>query len=120
MPLPGNPHILYTRHMRDVARPGRTERAALDHVNYVVYVFHVAAPKQNLTVELDMDTIHKAKVLAAKEGTSVSRLVAKTIRRLVDEDELYEAAHRQARTLFEKGFHLGGKIRVSRDEWHRR
>jgi hypothetical protein len=35
--------------------------------------------RQNLTVQLDRETIRKAKILAAKRGTSVSALVAAQI-----------------------------------------
>jgi len=75
---------------------------------------------QNLTVRLDQATIRKAKVLAAQRGTSVSKLVARTIEKLVGDDEAYEAARRKASALMQRGFHLGGEVRVSRDELHER
>jgi hypothetical protein len=37
---------------------------------------------------------------------------------LIGEEEAYERAERQAMTLLDQGFHLGGTIRVSRDELH--
>ena len=52
--------------------------------------------KRNLTVQLDDDVIHRAKVAAAKRGTSVSGLVTQELERLVDADERYEDAHRRA------------------------
>jgi hypothetical protein len=76
--------------------------------------------KQNLTIRLDRQTIQKAKVLAAKRSTSISGLVAGQIATLVGEDEAYERAERQAAVLLDQGFHLGGLIRVSRDELHER
>jgi hypothetical protein len=76
--------------------------------------------KQNLTISLDRKTIQKAKVLAAKRSTSISSLVAGQIAILVGEDEAYERAERQASALLDQGFHLGGVIRVSRDELHQR
>lgn len=39
--------------------------------------------KRNLTVQLDDETVRKAKVLAARRSTSVSKLVAHEIARLV-------------------------------------
>lgn len=78
------------------------------------------ASKQNLTISLTRQTIRKAKVLAARRGSSISGLVAAQIEILVGEDEAYERAERQALTLLEQGFHLGGVIRVSRDELHER
>jgi hypothetical protein len=75
--------------------------------------------KQNLTIQLDKETIRKAKLLAARNGTSIGRLVAAEIRRIVREDDDYESAQRMALALLDQGFHLGG-IRVSREELHDR
>jgi predicted transcriptional regulator len=75
--------------------------------------------KQNLTVQLDRETIRKAKILAAKRGTSVSGLVAAQIRESVQAEDAYESAQRTALELLEKGFHLGGG-HFSRDEMHER
>lgn len=77
------------------------------------------ARKQNLTVQLDRETIREAKTLAAKRGTSVSRLLAEQIRESVAADEQYEAARRLALELLARGFNLGG-ARVKRDELHDR
>ena len=76
--------------------------------------------KQNLTVSLPQQTIRKAKILAARRGSSISGLLAEQIEILVGEEEAYERAERQATALLDQGFHLGGVIHVSRDEWHER
>jgi hypothetical protein len=76
--------------------------------------------KQNLTVSLPQQTIRKAKILAARRGSSISGLLAEQIEVLVGEEEAYERAERQATALLDQGFHLGGVIRASRDEWHER
>ena len=76
--------------------------------------------KQNLTVSLDRQTIRMAKILAARRSTSISGLLARQIEILVGEEEAYERAARQAMSLLDQGFHLGGDIRVSRDELHER
>ena len=76
--------------------------------------------RQNLTISLPRETIHKAKVLAARRATSVSGLLAEQIEFLVGEDEAYEHAKRQALQLLDQGFHLGGTIRATRDELHER
>ena len=76
--------------------------------------------KQNLTVSLSLQTVQKARVLAARRSTSISGLVAEEIERLVSEDEAYERASRQATALLEPGFHFGSAARVSRDELHER
>ncbi|HYL10766.1 MAG TPA: DUF6364 family protein [Candidatus Acidoferrales bacterium] len=76
--------------------------------------------KQNITISLDRQTIRKAKILAAKQGTSISGLLAGQIETLVGEEESYDRAERQALALLDKGFHLGGRIRASRDDLHER
>jgi predicted transcriptional regulator len=75
--------------------------------------------KQNLTVQLDSLTIHRARILAAKRGTSVSAMVAAQIQESVDAEEAYEAARRTALEWLGRGLHLGGR-RVSREELHER
>jgi hypothetical protein len=76
--------------------------------------------KQNVTISLDRKTIQKAKILAARRSTSISGLLAHQIEILVGEEEAYERADRQAMTLLDQGLHLGGLIRVGRDELHER
>ncbi|MGA8367208.1 MAG: hypothetical protein WB716_07825 [Candidatus Acidiferrales bacterium] len=76
--------------------------------------------KQNVTVSLDRQTIQRAKIIAARRSTSISGLLAHQIEILVDEEEAYERAERQALNLLDQGFHLGGVVRASRDELHER
>jgi hypothetical protein len=76
--------------------------------------------KQNLTISLDRQTIRKAKIVAARRSTSISELLTRQIEILVGEEGAYERAERQALELLDQGFHLGGVIRVSRDELHER
>lgn len=76
--------------------------------------------KQNVTISLDQQTIRKAKIVAARRSTSISGLLARQIEILIGEEEAYERAERQALTMLEQGFHLGGVIRASRDELHER
>ncbi len=78
------------------------------------------ADRQNITVQLDKETIHKAKVLAARRGKSVSGLLASELERLVGDDESYEVARRSAMALLEHGFKIGGRIRATREELHER
>jgi len=76
--------------------------------------------KQNVTISLSRQLLKKAKILAARRDTSISGLLAEEIELLVGEEEAYERAERQAMALLAKGFHMGGVIRASRDEWHER
>lgn len=74
---------------------------------------------RNLTVQLDEEVIHRAKVLAARRGTSVSVLVARQIERLVEDDERYEDAWRRARKAMASASDRGGR-QWTRDELHER
>jgi hypothetical protein len=76
--------------------------------------------KSNITISLDRKTIQKAKIFAARRATSISGLLAQQIEILVGEEEAYERAKRMAMILLDEGFHLGGAIRVGRDELHER
>ncbi len=76
--------------------------------------------KQNVTISLSRHVLKKAKILAARRETSISGLLAQEIESLVGDEEAYERAERQALELLDKGFHMGGIIRVGRDELHER
>ena len=75
--------------------------------------------KRNLTVQLDDDVIHRAKVTAAKRGTSVSALVAHELERLADADDRYELAQRRAERALGRTTPRGGR-HWTRDELHQR
>jgi len=76
--------------------------------------------KRNLTVQLDEETVAKAKVLAARRSTSVSKLVAHEIKRLVGEDDAYQRAKLIALAQLDRGYHLGGGKPADRDALHER
>lgn len=78
------------------------------------------AERQNITVKLRRGTLRKARVLAARRNTSISALLEHQIEALVGADDAYEQARRRALALLEQGFHLGGRVTVTRDEWHER
>ena len=46
--------------------------------------------KRNVTISLSPESVRKAKILAAKRSTSISRLLAEEIERLVGAEEAYE------------------------------
>ena len=75
--------------------------------------------KANLTIQLEVETIARARVLAARRGTSVSALVARTLAAMVDDDERYEAARRRASELMNAAGRLGERA-WTRDELHER
>lgn len=76
--------------------------------------------KQNLTVSLKRETIQKAKVLAAKRNTSVTRLLADYVEEMVAESERYDAARKAALDYLNTGFSMGGRIAADREDWHER
>jgi hypothetical protein len=75
--------------------------------------------KRNLTVQLDDDVIHRAKVAAAKRGTSVSGLVTQQLEQTADADERYDEAQRRAQHALGRAQPRGGR-RWTRDDLHRR
>jgi hypothetical protein len=66
-------------------------------------------PKTNLTIQLDEAVIRRARVVAAKRGTSVSGLVARELDRLVAQDARYEDARRRALELMATAKPRGGR-----------
>ena len=76
--------------------------------------------KQNITLSVDKELIQKAKILAARRQTSVSRMLSMEIEKLVSESEQYERARKSAFSHIKTGFHLGGEIKVTREELHDR
>jgi len=69
--------------------------------------------KRNLTVQLDEDVIQRAKVAAAKRGTSISGLVAHKLEEIVEHDARYEQAMRRALSALAAPASRGGR------RWHR-
>jgi len=65
--------------------------------------------KTNLTLQLDEDVVRRARVVAAKRGTSVSALVARELAELAARDERYEAAQRRAAELMARAARRGGR-----------
>ncbi len=75
--------------------------------------------RRNLTVQVDEDVIKRARVSAAKRGTSISGLVARQIEDLVEKDSRYEDAKRRALDLLRGSAPRGGR-RWTRQELHER
>lgn len=80
--------------------------------------------KQNLTVQLDKSVIRLARVRAAKEGLSISKLVARLIEEAANgspapERMTFEEAREFAKQMMRTGAELGGGP-YSRDELHER
>jgi hypothetical protein len=76
--------------------------------------------KRNITVQLDEETVQKARVAAAKRGSSISRLLTEQIDVLARQDDDYDRAMQDALAELERGFDLGGGPYPSRDDLHER
>ena len=76
--------------------------------------------KQNITLSIEKELIKKGKIIAAKKEMSVSRMLGELLKDIVDKDERYEAAKRNALNFLETGFHLGGRITWKREDLHER
>lgn len=74
----------------------------------------------NITLKIDDDLLREAKILAAKRGTSVSRLVAEQIEAMVQSDARYDAARRRGLKRLAAGYDLRFTPAPSRDELHER
>jgi uncharacterized protein DUF6364 len=79
-------------------------------VLHVFTCYKVAVNTQNLTLKVPIETIRKAKMIAAERGTSISALVAAKIEEVVGEDAAYRAAQRRAVHWLAQGWHLGGEL----------
>lgn len=75
--------------------------------------------KQNITLSLDSELLRGARVLAAKQGTSVSKLLSAELERIVTDDLRRQRARDQALSVLDTGLHLGGG-RPDRDSLHER
>ena len=74
----------------------------------------------NITIKVEAGLAHEAKVFAARQGVSLSRLVADQLERLVREEQAFAAARQCALRQLKKGFDLGWEKPGSRDELHDR
>ena len=75
--------------------------------------------RQNITLALEQDLLRKARVLAAERGTSVSKMLADELERLIKDEGRYKQSMREALADLERGFKLGNR-RPPRDALHER
>jgi len=78
--------------------------------------------RQNITLSLPRDLLQKAKIIAVKNNTSLSRLLSDYLARITNEEEAYQMAQARHRRLLKKGFDFGleGDIPWKREELHER
>ena len=75
--------------------------------------------RANLTLQLDTEVIRRARIVAAKRGTSISALAATQLIELVAEDERVELARERAEAILRRPLPRGGQS-WTRDELHDR
>jgi hypothetical protein len=76
--------------------------------------------KQNITLRPSKETIHKARILAAKRSTSISGLLTSQIEELAKSEDDYERAMDRAFARIKKGFHMGEIPKLDRQALHDR
>ena len=76
--------------------------------------------KQNITLSIDKDLIHKAKIIAAQRRTSISGMLSYELEKMIHQYEHYQRAKRNALEHLKKGYHLGGRGIENREELHER
>jgi hypothetical protein len=76
--------------------------------------------KQNITLSIEKELLKKAKLMAAKKETSVTKLLTEQLAKVISEDEQYDSAKKRALTILRRGFHLGGCVIAKREELHER
>lgn len=75
--------------------------------------------KRNLTLQLEEELLSRARVLAARRGTSISGLVARELEEIVDHDARYEEARRRALRELSGAIDRGGR-RWKREDLYER
>ncbi len=74
----------------------------------------------NITIKVESSLVQDAKVLAAKRGTSLSRLVAEQLMAMVRQDQVYTAAKSSALRKLRRGYDLQWEKSANREALHDR
>ena len=76
--------------------------------------------KQNITISLDKAIISAGKQLAAKQGTSLNRMLREELERMIRNTRPYDVSKHKAMAAMKKGFHSGMNRYSARDTLHER
>ncbi|MGV8073284.1 MAG: DUF6364 family protein [Syntrophobacteraceae bacterium] len=76
--------------------------------------------KQNITLYLDQEIIRKARILAVRRRTSVSRMLNRELEKIVLDSERYDQTGRRAISQLRTGWHMGGKAACNRGDLYER
>ena len=77
---------------------------------------------RNVTLAVPEDLLRQLKVLAARQETSMSQMLTRTLQRMADDEDGYAEARRGMLDDLRRGYNLGtrGKIGWRRDSLHER
>lgn len=77
---------------------------------------------QNVTLSVPKELLKRIKLIAARKGTSISKLLVDALTDLDSADPAYEEARRRHLALLRRPFKLGtrGRATWARDELHER
>ncbi len=95
-------------------------RRAAFRDSHVKLCYTEMVSRTNVTLSVDEDLLREARILAAQEGTSVSRLLADRLEELIRLHKSYDTAKRRALARLRKGYRLGWSPPPSRDALHER
>lgn len=76
--------------------------------------------KTNVTLRIDMELLKEAKVLAARQGISLSRMLSETLEEIVRRELTYEKAKERALRRLRRAPDLGCQPLASRNQLHER
>ncbi len=75
---------------------------------------------RNLTIQLDENTIKKARIVATRRSISLSRLVSDEISKAAEAEDYWLTAKRTALSQLNNPFHLGGNKLPTRESLYDR
>jgi predicted transcriptional regulator len=77
---------------------------------------------RNVTLSIPEDLLRQLKIVAARQDTSISAMLAQALRQIVDQHDGYAEAQRLMLKDLRKGYNLGthGRIGWTRDDLHER
>lgn len=82
----------------------------------------IVMSNQNITLSLPEEDLREARILAARRGTSVSQLLARMLKELIEQETGYARARARSLARLSEGMDLGtgGHIGWTRDDVHER
>lgn len=76
--------------------------------------------KQNITLAVEKSLLKRARALAAKQGSSVSAILAQELTRIAEREDGYRQAKQRALARLRSPLPLGGEKMANRDSLHDR